>query len=131
MIGRILTYAAALGLCTVLILAWTRGAQRRRFAKAYKVPNPAWQPEDAPFLRLVEDCFLLKRNTAHCLPFDATPMELYLTLYPEHCIYDSCELEHFTGTLLRHISKLPDDHLTRHFRELADLLKPASAKPSN
>lgn len=131
MIGRILLYGAALAACTLLILFWTRGSQRRRFFKAYTIPNPAWQPEDAPFLRLVEDCFLLKRNTAHHLPFSATPMELYLTLYPEHCIYDSGELEHFVIKLSRLIPKLPEAPLTRSFRELADLLQPASAKPSN
>lgn len=131
MIGRILIYGAALAICTLLILAWTRGSQRRRFFKAYKTSNPDWQPEDAPFLQVVEDCFLLKRNTVHHLPSAATPMELYLILYPEHCIYDSGELEHFTIELNRHIPKLPDDHLTRSFRELADLFKTASAQPSN
>lgn len=131
MIGRILIYGAALAVCTLLILTWTRGSQRRRFFKAYKTPNPDWQPEDAPFLRVVETCFLLKRDTAHRLPSEATPMALYLTLYPEHCIYDACELEHFTNELLRHVPKLPDDHLTRSFRELADRFQTASAQPSN
>lgn len=131
MIGRILIYLAALGACTLLILFWTRGSQRRRFFKAYKTPNPDWQSADAPFLRVVEACFLLKRNTAHHLPSAATPMELYLTLYPEHCIYDSGELEHFIRELDRLAPELPDDRLTRSFRELADLVKTASAKPSN
>lgn len=131
MIGRILIYGAALAVCTLLILAWTRGSQRRRFFKAYKTPNPDWQPEDAPFLRVVEDGFRLKRSTAHHLPSAATPMELYLTLYPEHCIYDACELEHFIIALNRLAPRLPEEPLTRSFRELADLVKTASAQPSN
>ncbi len=112
MILRILFYLAGLACCTLLIWHWNCGAQRRRYFRACRTPQP-WTPEDAPFLALIEKAYGLPKGAARNLPHDWTPMRIYLTLYPEHCIYDQCENEHFLRD-----TGLTSDDLSRTFAEL-------------
>ncbi len=110
---RVTLYVLGLLLCTLLIWVWNKGAQRRRFMRACPSRQP-WRDEDAAFLSIVETCYLLKRGTASHIPLQWTPMQLYLTLYPEHCIYDNLENEHFMKRL--HLSAAD---LDKPFAQLA------------
>lgn len=113
---------AAVTLLTLLIWWWNRGAQRRRFNQAFpKTNHPYWTTAHALFLGAIEDAYALPFGWAKRLPPDSTPMSLYLILYPEHCIYDDCENEHFLAALRRHIKRgLPDEPLTQTFETLAE-----------
>lgn len=110
---RIILYVLAAAVCTLLIWLWNRGSQRRRFARAYRTEQP-WPAGDAPFLRLVETAYGLRRGTAIRIPPASTPMDLYLTLYPEHCIYDAGENERLIRLL-----RVSRDALTQSFGTLA------------
>ena len=85
--------AVLLAVSALVIAALARGAQRRRFLKAYgRTPHAGWSAEEAPFLAAVAEAFRLPEAWVRALPPEATPMALYLTLYPEHSIYDDLEL---------------------------------------
>ena len=73
---RIVFYVVALAVVTALIWRWNRGAQARRFRRAYPAPNPAWGEADADFLRVFETAFALRRGSARNLPPEATPMAI-------------------------------------------------------
>ena len=115
-----LFYLVALAFLTWLIWRWNRGAQRRRFRRAYPGPrDPAWQDADADFLEAFERAYRLRPGMAWALPPDATPMSVYLTLYPEHCIYDDCEPTRFRAALAARLGAVPPDALTQPLAELA------------
>ncbi|MEG1552620.1 MAG: hypothetical protein RR982_04620 [Kiritimatiellia bacterium] len=117
---RALLYILSVALLVGLVFLWTRGAQRRRFMKTFRTQQP-WAAEYAEFLRLIERAYGLPRGSAQKIPATRSPMNLYLVLYPEHCIYDACENEHFLTALTRNPSvKLPDDPLSTSFAVLAD-----------
>ena len=103
---------AGLVLVTWLIWQWNRGAQRRRFRQAFPLQNPAWQEEDEAFLRAFEEAYRLRPGMAASLPSEATPMSVYLVLYPEHCIYDDCEPARFRAQLTARLGPQSDDVLT-------------------
>lgn len=114
-LGAVLLAASAL-----VIAALARGAQRRRFLKAYgSAPHAGWSPEDTPFLAAVAEAFRLPEGWAYALPPEATPMALYLTLYPEHSIYDELELERLLQ-LFPPSAGRPEALLDCSWRELAD-----------
>lgn len=123
MILRITIYILAASVCTLLIWLWNHGSQRRRFAKAYRTVYP-WPEASAAFLGIVETAYGLRRGSGTRLPPESTPMALYLTLYPEHCIYDAGENER----LLRLLGG-KRDWLTESFRTLADRHASGSAAP--
>lgn len=111
---------AGLALVTWLIWQWNRGAQRRRFRKAFPGPrNPVWQEEDEAFLRAFESAYRLRPGMAEALPPDATPMSVYLVLYPEHCIYDDCEPARFRAKLADRLGPQSEDVLTTPLGVLA------------
>ncbi len=112
-------YLLGLILTTALIWYWNRGAQRRRFRKAFPRPNPLWTEDEAPFLRSFERAFRLPHHWANHLSPELTPMEVYLTLYPEHCIYDASELTRLAAAL--NGTKRPDNFLSLSLRTLASL----------
>lgn len=116
---RIVFYVVALAVVTALIWRWNRGAQARRFRRAYPAPNPAWGEADADFLGAFETAFALRRGSARNLPPEATPMAVYLVLYPEHCIYDDSELTRFLGALGRRLGQAGEEALGRPLGELA------------
>ena len=65
---RTLLYLLALVAVTLIIWQWNRGAQRRRFRRAFPAtPDPAWAPEDDPFLAAFERAFALRRGWARRL----------------------------------------------------------------
>ena len=98
---QICIYVGALIAATALIHLWNRGAQRRRFNRAYPKAKPyPWPEADRPFLRALAKAFRLPKDATLRLTPKVTPMSLYLTLYPEHCIYDTGECER-TLRLLR------------------------------
>lgn len=114
-LGAVLLAASAL-----VIAALARGAQRRRFLKTYgSAPHVGWSPEDVPFLAAVAEAFRLPEGWACALPPEATPMALYLTLYPEHSIYDDLELERLLQLFSPSASR-PEALLDCSWRELAD-----------
>lgn len=116
---RIVFYVVALAVVTALIWRWNRGAQVRRFRQAYPAPNPAWGEVDADFLGTFEAAFALRRGMARNLPQEATPMDVYLVLYPEHCIYDDSELTRLLGALRRRFGEAGEEALARPLGELA------------
>ncbi len=117
---RILSYILCIMLCVALIYIWNRGAQRRRFTRVFgRQSNPAWTPENIPFLAALETAYGLRRGQARALPPETTPMALYLTLYPTHCIYDNAENDRFIAALKTHLSKLPNEVLTQPLAQLA------------
>lgn len=116
---RIVFYVVALAVVTALIWRWNRGAQVRRFRQAYPAPNPAWGEADADFLGTFEAAFALRRGMARNLPQEATPMDVYLVLYPEHCIYDDSELTRLLGALRRRFGEVGEEALARPLGELA------------
>lgn len=117
---RIVFYVVALAVVTALIWRWNRGAQVRRFRQAYPAPNPAWGEADADFLGTFEAAFALRRGMARNLPPEATPMDVYLVLYPEHCIYDDSELTRLLGALRRRFGEaVGEEALARPLGELA------------
>ena len=111
---------AGLVLVTWLIWQWNRGAQRRRFRQAFPLQNPAWQEEDEAFLRAFEEAYRLRPGMAASLPSEATPMSVYLVLYPEHCIYDDCEPARFRAQLTARLGPQSDDVLTTPLGILAE-----------
>lgn len=112
--------AVVLAVSALVIAALARGVQRRRFLKVYgRAPNAAWSAEDAPFLAAVAAAFRLPEAWVHALPPEATPMALYLTLYPEHSIYDELELVHLLA-LFPPNEPRPEALLDCPWRELAD-----------
>ncbi len=115
-------YLLGLLFVTWLIWFWNRGAQQRRFKKAFpQVSTSAWSDDDTDFLTLFERAFRLKRGWAKRLSPETTPMQVYLTLYPEHCIYDAGELSRLTTALTKRIATLPPEPLSLSLRDLADL----------
>lgn len=113
---------------TWLIWQWNRGAQRRRFKKAFPEQNPAWQEEDNAFLEAFEVAYRLKPGMAQSLSMDATPISVYLVLYPEHCIYDDCEPARFRAALTAHLGPQSDDVLTTPLGVLAERWRTASER---
>lgn len=113
--------ALAIALLTLIIWVWNRGTQRRRFNKTFPLnADPYWKPEHACFLAAIEKAYALPFGWAKRLPHQSTPMGLYLILYPEHCIYDDCENEHFLHALRFHLKlKMPKEPLTETFETLA------------
>lgn len=130
---RSVVYLGALLLLTALIWGWTRGAQRRRFRRAFPHPDPTWEAEDGPFLALLERTYRLPKGAARHLPKTLAPINLYLTLYPEHCIYDERENERFVDFLRERIPRqtLPKDPLTHPLAELAALWRQSAEAPSS
>ena len=119
-LARLVLYLVGLAASTLLIFFWNRGAQRRRFRRAYGTqPHPAWQPHHAPFLQAAAKAFHLPSARFRALPPTATPMSLYLVLYPEHCIYDDLELTHFLSLFPAATDQAPA-LLTTPFGTLAD-----------
>ncbi len=82
-----------LTVCVGVVFVWHRGAQWRRFAKAFPLRTEAWPLEARPFLQGIQEAFRLPKSALSRLAPDLSPMALYLTLYPEHCIYDTGECE--------------------------------------
>lgn len=131
---RGLVYLLALAVVTWLIWTWTRGAQRRRFRRAFpKGSAENWSAEEAAFLELVERAYRLPRGSAKDLPREVTPMTLYLTLYPEHCIYDERENERFLDLLRDHLpaQALPKEPLASPLGELARAFTQAKAEATH
>lgn len=86
----------AVTVATLLIWWWNRGACKRRFDRAFpKTEDAFWTTEHAPFLKIVERAYRLPEHWAKRISPSVTPMALYLTLYPSHCIYDAHENERF------------------------------------
>ncbi len=114
-------YLLGLLVTTSLIWYWNRGAQRRRFNRHFpKTAQANWSTEDEAFLKAIEHTFRLRRTWAKRLPPETTPMQLYLTLYPEHCIYDASELTRFTSAWTQHVQQSPSqDLLTLPLQTLA------------
>ncbi len=112
-------YLLALGFTTWLIWYWNRGAQKRRFYRAYPTKVTAWTSQDEAFLRCFEGAFRLPSGSGLHLPPERTPMDVYLKLYPEHCIYDAGETTRLTLALRTVNAKLPDDFLSCPLRELS------------
>lgn len=114
-------YPIFLGACAMIIFWWIHGMRKRCFNKAYaRNPQPCWTIEDQPFLEYIEKSYLLPKGFATRLPETETPMGLYLTLYPEHCIYDANEnlkflRSYYQGQEIPQHSAL----LTESFRTLA------------
>lgn len=127
---RWLCWVLGLALCVGVVFFWNRGAQRRRFARAYpKAPQP-WREEDAAFLEGVGVAFRLPRGAVHRLPPETSPMALYLTLYPEHCIYDTGECERCLRFLRARLgAELSRETLADPLRALADRWL-AAARPN-
>ena len=121
---------AAVSIITLVIWFWNRGAQRRRFNQHFpKECHPYWMTEHALFLAAIEDAYALPFGWAKRIPPQTTPMSLYLTLYPEHCIYDDCENERFHSALLCHLkTALPQEPLTQTFETLAERWLQADAR---
>lgn len=120
-IARVAVYGVALALVTFLIWRWNRGAQRRRFIRAFPAGRDAgWSEADAPFLAVFERAFALKAGWAARVPPSVSPMAVYLALYPEHCIYDDNELARLQRALAARLGKaLPKDPLALPLGELA------------
>ncbi len=112
-------YLLGLIFTTWLIWYWNRGAQRRRFNRAYPTTPHAWSDEMLPFLSGFEDAFRLPRGWAKRVPLTASPMDIYLTLYPEHCIYDANETLRLTKLLHDRGVTLPDTFLSLPLSDLA------------
>lgn len=125
-------WALGLAVCVWAVYLWNRGAQRRRFVKAYpKIPQP-WGGGDEAFLRGVGAAFRLPRGVARRLPPETSPMALYLTLYPEHCIYDMGECERCLRFLRARLgADLPREALTEPLRALADRWRAADTCPGD
>ncbi len=123
-------YLLALAVTTWIIWYWNRGAQRRRFRKAYPEPTETpWTTEEDAFLRCFETAYRLPRGWGKRLPKTATPMQVYLTLYPEHCIYDAGEITRLTAAFVARNISLPPHELTT--LPLGDLAQRYSAVPSS
>ncbi len=113
-------FVLGLAICTGVIFHWNRGAQRRRFAKAFPAEPQPWRAEDEPFLAGIEKAYRLRRGTAKRLPPTVSPMALYLTLYPTHCIYDTGECERCLTFLRQRLGQaLSRDALAEPLGELA------------
>jgi len=110
-------YALGLAVCTAAIWAWCAGARQRRFDRAFPLPVAPWAPR--PFVESVERAYRLRAGSGWRLPGDVTPMALYLTLYPSHCIYDMGENERFLRFLRARGAPTPGDLLTTPLKELA------------
>lgn len=125
---RIVLYTLAMLSCAGIITVWNLNAQRRRFKKAYaQRASSAWKEADKPFLEALTKAFKLPKAWGVFVPPEATPMSLYLTLYPEHCIYDNCELGRFLRALRERKVQLPDEPLSLSFSELARRWRDASS----
>ncbi len=121
-IQRYILYLLGLLFITWLIWFWNRGAQRRRFNKVFpKALNSTWSATDKAFLRTFETAFRLHKGWAQRLAPETTPMQVYLTLYPEHCIYDAGELARLTTALTQQLGQLPPNALSLSLRNLSDL----------
>lgn len=118
---QFIIYGLLLAGLTLLIWIWNRGAQRRRFNRAFpKGVDAFWTPEHQPLLTAIEDAYGLRRGWASRIPPTTTPMDLYLTLYPEHCIYDDCENERFLKALQTQFKQsLSADILSQPIEQLA------------
>ena len=116
----LLTFGA-LALLTLALYIWIKGAQRRRFKKAYRMPDKGWTEADTAFLSLAEHAYRLPRGWGQRIPRGASPMRIYLTLYPTHCIYDTGENEAFLRGLPPALRKSAADEnlLNRSFADLA------------
>lgn len=109
-------------LVTLAIWYWTRGITLRRFKRAYPPLSPSpWTPEDTPFLRHLERSYRLKPGLAQHLPPATSPIHLYLTLYPQHCIYDANENQAFLRPFYPKGTEVPlyDQRLTLPLQTLA------------
>ena len=125
---RIVLYTLAMLACAGIITVWNLNAQRRRFKKAYaQQARAGWREEDKPFLEALTKAYKLPGAWGVFVPPEATPMSLYLTLYPEHCIYDNCELERFLRALREREVQLPEEPLSLSFAELAKRWRDASS----
>lgn len=93
----------------------------RCFNKAYpQTPQTCWEAADEPFLRHIELAYHLPKGAARRLSETSTPMELYLVLYPEHCIYDANENLRFLRVFYpSQPVPMHSDRLTLSFRTLA------------
>ncbi|MDO5462734.1 MAG: hypothetical protein Q4F99_04535 [bacterium] len=120
---QIIFYPILLLLCAVFIFWWTRGMRMRCFNKAYpKGTQSCWMVEDALFLEYLEKAYRLPKGAAMRLPETTTPMELYLVLYPEHCIYDANENINFLRAFYpSQPVPMHSEYLTFQFRTLAQL----------
>ncbi len=133
MVTRTILYVLALAAVTLVIWHWNRGAQRRRFRRAFPHPaEPAWPAADGAFLDAFERAFALPRGAARNLPRDVTAMGVYLILYPEHCIYDDSEPTRFAAALRGRLGKAtPPDALTLPLGDLAARWRAAAPNPAN
>ena len=107
---------------TFAIWFWTRKINIRRFNQVFpKTYNHHWDVSDYAFLRYVERCYHLKQNAALRIPPTTTAIDLYLTLYPEHCIYDANENQAFLRAFYPQGKEVPLYHelLTYPFQKLA------------
>ncbi len=107
---------------TLVIWFWVRRINLQRFNRAYpKTYSHQWDASEYDFLHYVERCYHLKQNTALRLPPTTSPIDLYLTLYPEHCIYDANENQAFLRAFFPKSEDVPLYHelLTSSFRTLA------------
>lgn len=116
-----IVYPLLILLCAAFIFWWTHGMRMRCFNKAYAAEKQAcWSVEDEPFLQYIEAAYRLPKGAAARLPETTTPMELYLVLYPEHCIYDANENLNFLRVFYpSQPVPMHSDLLTLPFRTLA------------
>lgn len=127
---RIALSCLGTALCTLLILGWNRRAPARRFRRAFGTAARAdWPAAAAPFLAALAEAFRLPPAWMRALPPEATPMALYLTLYPEHCIYDESETVRFERALRERLGVLPEGALTCPLKVLAERWQ-AGAEPN-
>lgn len=107
-------------LCALVILGWNRRTPARRFRRAFGTAARAdWPEAAAPFLAALAEAFRLPPAWMRALPPEATPMALYLTLYPAHCIYDESEMVRFERALRERLGVLPEGALTCPLNVLA------------
>ena len=126
-VARIALYGLAVAPVPFGCWRGARGARRRRFARAFP-PGRAegWSAEDAPFLEAFERAFALRRGWAARIPPGRTPMDVYLALYPEHCIYDDSELTRLRNALGARLGGAsPKEPLTQPLGALASLWRGA------
>lgn len=118
---RWILWGLGLALCVGMVFLWNRGAQRRRFAKAFPPRPQPWGEEDLPFLEGIGAAYRLPKGAARRLPPETSPMVLYLVLYPEHCIYDTGECERCLRFLRARLGPaLSREALAEPLRTLAD-----------
>ena len=130
MINSWLIPCVAFVLFAVVAWKWNRGAQLRRFLRAFTEEQTCWDEADDAFLTAFEEAYRLPPGMARRLPPEATPMRVYLVLYPEHCIYDDSEPIRFQKALSKRLGKVTEDVLNTTFRDLAARWRAASERTS-